>query len=359
MIHRYIEVTGTAYERGQQIGQVLKMQIETNLASQKLFYQDSAEALNLWQEQAEQYLIYTEKFAPEVVAELKGIASGSQLPFEEILYLYTVYERSFFDQLVSDKCTSFAAQGTATLDGSVICGQTNDERLDEYRSEVDCVVHHTDPVTNLETLIYSHPGIPAYMGMNNYGLAVMWTFIDNGNRKEGLPTAGIIRGLLACKTLAEARTFLIEVPHAVPNQFTLAHATDGLASFECFPNQLYEQESAAIMIHANHNSIATTEPEMGGSKTSHSRFEAMNTIVHEQYGKITAEMGKDFLASHRNFPKSICNHPSPEHPLSKSLASMVFDLGKGEMHLAFGNACEQPFHTYHFKQWCVSKAGKK
>lgn len=355
MIHRHIEVIGTAFERGQQIGRVLKMQIETNLASQKLFYQDSVEALQVWQQKAQSYLAYTEKFAPEVVAEMRGMASGSQLPFEEILYLYTVYERSFFEQLVSDKCTSFAAQGAATLDGSVICGQTNDERLDEYRSEVDCVVHHIDSEEDLETLIYSHPGIPAYMGMNNYGLAVMWTFIDNGKRQEGLPTAGIIRRLLECKTLAAARAFLMEVPHAVPNQFTLAHATEGLASFECFPNQYYEQESNTIMIHANHNSITKTEPEMGGSKTSHARFDAMNTIVHEQYGKITAEIGKQFLASHLNFPKSICNHPSPEHPLSKSLASMVFDLGRGEMHVAFGNACEQPFHTYHFKQWHVKK----
>lgn len=351
MIHRYIEVTGNAFERGEQIGKKLTFQIETNLVSQKLFYQDSVEELEVWKEQMKRYLDYTEKLAPEVVEEMKGVAFGSQLPFEEILYLYTVYERSFFENLISDKCTSFAAQGEATVDGSVICGQTNDERLDEYRSEMDCVVHHKDLENGLETLIYSHPGIPAYMGMNNHGLAVMWTFIDNGKRQEGLPTAGIIRKLLSFKTLKEAYEFLCEIPHAVPNQFTLAHSLEGIESVECFPNQLYAQESAPIMIHANHNSITKLEPEMGGSKTSHSRYKAMETIVQEKFGEITVEVGKEFLASHLNFPKSICNHPSPEHPMSKSLASMVFDLGKGEMHVAFGNACEQPFHVYRFDQW--------
>ncbi|OTN88370.1 hypothetical protein A5819_000851 [Enterococcus sp. 7E2_DIV0204] len=351
MIHRYIQVTGSAFERGVEIGKILKMQIQTNLSSQKLFYKDPTEIVDKWLAKAQTYLDYTEKFAPNVVAEMEGVAQGSGIDFQEILYLYTIYERSFFDELISDKCTSFAAKGNATLDGSVICGQTNDERLDEYRSEVDCVVHHIDSETDFEALIYSHPGIPAYMGMNNYGLAVMWTYIDNGQRQAGLPTAGIIRELLNKRSLKEAREYLYSIPHAVPNQFSLSHSTEGIASFECFPNKIYEHAPADVMIHANHNSIALEEPEEGGSKTSHSRFEAMEAIVNENVGIIDMELGKQFLANHRNFPKSVCNHPSPEHPLSKSLASMVFDLGKGNMHLAFGNACEQPFHTYQFKQW--------
>lgn len=351
MIHRYIQVEGNSFERGVQIGTTLKMQIETNLASQRLFYQDSPSAVAKWQEKAASYLDFTERLAPEVLAEMRGVAEGSQLEFKDILYLYTIYERSFFDELITDKCTSFAANGQATLDSSVICGQTNDERLDEYRSEVDCVVHHVDSESEFESLIYSHPGIPAYMGMNNYGLAVMWTYIDNGKRQDGLPTAGIIRELLNKKSLQDASDFIYSVPHAVPNQFTLSHSKDGILSLECFPNKIYQSESSDVLLHANHNSIALEEPEEGGSTTSHSRFAGMESIVMENYGVIDADLGKQFLANHQNFPKSVCNHPSPEHPLSKSLASMVFDLGKGHFHLAFGNACEQPFHTYEFKQW--------
>lgn len=351
MIHRYIQVEGNSFERGVQIGQTLKMQIETNLASQKRFYNDAPEILAKWQKKAAIYQDYTGKYAPEVLAEMRGVAEGSQLDFGEILYLYTIYERSFFDELITDKCTSFAVKGHATIDGSVICGQTNDERLDEYRPEVDCVVHHVDNQSGFESLIYSHPGIPAYMGMNNYGLAIMWTYIDNGQRQDGLPTAGFIREMLNKKSLQEAYDFLQTVPHAVPNQFTLSHSKEGITSLECFPNKIYESEPADVLIHANHNSIALDEPEEGGSTTSHSRFEGMESTVMESYGIIDACLGKQFLANHRNFPKSVCNHPSPEHPLSKSLASMVFDLGKGEFHLAFGNACEQPFQTHRFKQW--------
>lgn len=351
MIHRYIEVRGTDFERGILIGQTLKMQIETNLASQKLFYKDNKKTISQWLEKAAAYLEFTEKYAPNILQEMRGVAEGSQLDFQEILYLYTIYERSFFDEAISDKCTSFAVKGSATVDGTVICGQTNDERLDEYRSEVDCVVHHVDSNSSLETLIYSHPGIPAYMGMNNYGLGIMWTYIDNGQRQPGVPTAGIIRELLNKKNLKEAKDYLYEIPHAIPNQFTLSHSKEGILSVECFPNGIYESQPSDYLIHGNHNSIALEEPEKGGSKTSHSRCEAMAAIVQENFGIIDVELGKQFLANHRNFPKSICNHPSPEHPLSKSLASMVFDLGKGEMHLAFGNACEQPFHVYHFNYW--------
>lgn len=351
MITRYLQVKGTAYERGFQIGQSLKNQIATNLASQKLFYNDTATSLLDWSEKAQSYADFTAELAPDVLAELEGTAAGAELSFAEILYLYTIYERSFFAEAITDKCTSFVAHGAATADGSVICGQTNDERLDEYRSEMDCVIHHLDSQSKLESLIYTHPGIPAYMGMNNYGLAIMWTYIDNGQRQPGLPTAGIIRQLLQTKTYQEAYDFLHELPHAIPNQFTLAHASQGVVNVECFPNQLYDSQPADILIHANHNSIALTEPELGGSTTSHSRYAGMEEIVNEHYGQIDGTLAQSFLANHINFPKSVCNHPSPEHPLSKSLASMVFDLGKGEFHLAFGNACEMPFNTYRFTQW--------
>lgn len=64
MIHRYIQVTGSSFDRGVAIGQVLKMQIETNLSSQKLFYNDPPEIVAKWLEKAQIYAEYTEKFAP-------------------------------------------------------------------------------------------------------------------------------------------------------------------------------------------------------------------------------------------------------------------------------------------------------
>ncbi len=40
-----------------------------------------------------------------------------------------------------------------------------------------------------------------------------------------------------------------------------------------------------------------------------------------------------------------------EKPWNKTLATMVFDLTEGEMHIAFGNACETPFNSYKFEHY--------
>lgn len=60
---------------------------------------------------------------------------------------------------------------------------------------------------------------------------------------------------------------------------------------------------------------------------------------------------KNFLEVMRDFPNSICSHPYPEKPWNKTLATMVFDLTEGEMHIAFGNACETPFNSYKFEHY--------
>jgi isopenicillin-N N-acyltransferase-like protein len=53
---------------------------------------------------------------------------------------------------------------------------------------------------------------------------------------------------------------------------------------------------------------------------------------------------------HVNFSNSICNHSiDASNPLDreKTVNAMVIDLTAREMHIAWGNPCENPYHTYH------------
>jgi isopenicillin-N N-acyltransferase-like protein len=56
------------------------------------------------------------------------------------------------------------------------------------------------------------------------------------------------------------------------------------------------------------------------------------------------------LKDHVNFPNSICSHAVDiEEPLDreKTITSVVIDLTVRELHIAWGNACENPYHIYH------------
>lgn len=348
MYKKYIAVEGDAFSRGKQIGEELKMQIETNYLNQKRYYMDrEGFDYGKWEEVAARYVRHMEKWTSEVLDEMRGMAEGAQMDFKQVLALATAYEKSFARDQISDKCTAFLVTGEASRDRKTIIGQTNDECFTEWLYQLDTVIHHIEG--DREVLLYTHPGVPAYMGINNGGVAVMWTYIDNGVTGDGLPTNVIIRHLLNCRTAKEAVQFLKEAPHDIPNQFGIADKTGYIASVECFPNKVYIKTDDKYLVHANHTVIGIEEPEFTCSKTTWDRYEVMEEQVKQNLGKIDVDMCKDFLRNHDRFPNSICSHPYPEKPWNKTLAAMVFDLGQMEMHIAFGNPCDHEYRTYRFR----------
>jgi isopenicillin-N N-acyltransferase-like protein len=53
---------------------------------------------------------------------------------------------------------------------------------------------------------------------------------------------------------------------------------------------------------------------------------------------------------HVNLPNSICNHAvewTDPFDREKTINAMVIDLTAGEMHIAWGNPCQNGYHTYH------------
>lgn len=348
MTRRYIEVSGSSKDRGIEIGRKLKDSILTNYYNQKEFYKNRENFdYEEWGKLSEKYIPFMEKYTPEVLEELYGMAEGSAIEFNKILALTTAYEKSFGR---NDKCTSFFLTGEASSKGETIIGQTNDENLLEWRHELDLVIHHK-PENENEILIYTHPGVPAYMGMNNHGLGVLWTYIDNGVRKDGLPTNAIIRHLLNYTSIEEAIDFLKEIPHDIPNHFGLADKKGNLVCLECFPNKVYVRREENYFVHTNHNIYAVDEPEWTESKTTFDRYATIKKLVENNYGKINIEMAKDFLRNHEKEPNSICVHPSYKIPWSKTMAAMVFDLDRGIMNIALGNPCEVEYREYKFDKY--------
>lgn len=352
MYRKYIVVEGDSYSRGLKIGEELKVQIELNYQNQEKFYLDK-EGFNYgkWGEMATRYLPYIEKYAPEVLEELEGMAKGAGMDFKNILALTTAYEKSFARDMVKGKCTSFQVTGEATYAHKTIVGQTNEECFTEWLYPLDVVIHHIDG--EHESLIYTHPGVPAYSGINNHGLAVLWEYIDNGVVGSGVPTNVIIRHLLNLKTADEAIEFLQSIPHDIPNEFGIADKNGRIVSTECFPNKVYIDEGDGYLVHTNHIVIAKEEPEYTCSTATWDQYEVMEEQIKKNYGNIDVDMCKDFLKSHERFPNCICAHLCAERPWNKTFAAMVYDLSGGEMHIAFDNPCEAEYKKLRFRRYFV------
>ena len=351
---RLVRATGTAGERGESIGSATGKRIRALLAAQDQEHRDrDGLTLHGWQPAARRFEPLIRGHAPVTAAEMAGMAAGAGLPDDELLLLACAYEKYMGTAPGTDgHCTALGAAGDATAAGDVICGQNNDELMADWLGgAADVVVHHTDD-DGLQTLIYTHAGVPAYMGMNSAGMCVTWMYIDNGERGAGLPTCVLIRELLTMSSLADAVDYLARTPHAVPNAFLLGHP-EGLRTVEVFPrSRMRVREGTALLWHANH----ILDPELAAADrqasnpdaTTFSRCARMGELLCEHDGGIDVRAAQRFLSDHGS-RHPICQHPEPDAEApGKTLASMVFEPAAGTMHLAFGNGCEVPYAAYRF-----------
>lgn len=354
---RYIRAEAASpYERGRLLGESISMQIRTLLEYQTQHYlqKDGEQLRDSWMPSVERFVPFIWKHAPNTWSEMEGMAKGAGVDFEEILILSTVYEKKV--GFGSDHCTAFAATGTTTADGNLICGQTNDESMIEWAGgALDLVTHHIGE--EQETLIYTHPGIPAYMGMNSYGLCFLWNYIDNGERGVGVPTNILIRETLCKKTLSEAVAYLEETPRCIPNNFLLAHKEEGICNVELFPDAALKTDRSEVVVHANHildtgksaHDVKLVRREI---ETTFLRQQALEELCDKERGSIDITKAKSFFRDHSRGWGSICVHPHvrphTRARVNKTLAAMVFHPTEGEMHIAFGNACETSYMTFRF-----------
>ena len=354
MSHRYQVATGNSYQRGELIGKNWRFAITTILKSIKnaSLFKDGM-TLHQWLPHAKSFLPFIREYAPGTLEEMKGMAAGCDLPFDDILLLACAYEK-WLTCNTPEHCTAFAAMEDASKDAELICGQNNDECLHHWAAgQLDGVIHHRNE-SGMETLIYTHPGIPAYMGMNSAGLCVLWMAIDNGERSSGLPTNILIREALRRSNLKEAVEYIKKVPKTIPNSYLLAHPEDGICSIECSPSFFCPVYSNNISYHANHilnEKMALNDRKKNDPASSTvTRFAAMESLIEKYYGQIDISIAKKILSDHAEYPKSICAHPRPEAIYSKTLASMIFHPNSANMVIAFGNGCELPYQTFSFSK---------
>ena len=352
---RLVRAAGSARQRGESIGAATGERIRALLAAQDQEHRHrDGLTLHGWLPAARSFEQLIREHAPVTAAEMAGMAAGAGLPDDDLLLLACAYEKYMGAAPIptDGHCTALAAAGDATVAGDVICGQNNDELMADWLGgAADVIVHHTAD-DGLQTLIYTHAGVPAYMGMNSAGLCVTWMYIDDGGRGAGLPTCVLIRELLTMRSIPDAVDYLERTPHAVPNAFLLGHP-EGLCTVEVFPHsRIRVREGTRLLWHANHildAELAVADRQASNPEaTTFSRCERMGELLWEHRGRIDVGAAQRFLSDHGS-RHAICQHPKPDAEApGKTLASMVFEPAAGTMHLAFGNGCEEPYTAYRF-----------
>jgi len=346
-----IVAEGDAGARGREVGTLCAAGIRRIFEVQDwMNILDHTGKLRDWLPRARAIVPLIEKHAPTTLAEMHGTAEGADLPFDDVLLLTCACDKSFLywseleraqkEAEAQGGCTSFAA---FTPDG-LICAENNDERPWDYDDAKQDVVLHLIDGDGLEVLTYTHPGIPAYMGMNSAGLVLMWMYIDNGDRADGLPSCAMTREVLTKRTLDEAVAYMRSVPHTIPNSFLLAHEPDGICSVEATPGAFGASYADTFFTHAN----VIYEPPLFGNDESkrpppRQRDCRMAKLVKGRYPSITIDDAKAILSDQED--------PDHEKGINNewTLSSMVFHPKAGQMHIALGLGLERRFETVSFR----------
>ena len=101
-------------------------------------------------------------------------------------------------------------------------------------------------------LVFTVAGSLGLMGVNRSGIAVcVNALLQLSHRRDGLPVACVVRGLLACPTHGEAVDFLRRLPHA-SGQHYIVGGPDKLSALECSANAVRELDTTDRILHTNH-----------------------------------------------------------------------------------------------------------
>jgi isopenicillin-N N-acyltransferase-like protein len=299
--------------------------------------------------QARKYIPFAQERYPQYVEEVIGIAEGAGAEFDDLAVL-NVMEAVTMDALHLTKCTTMAVNGEHTADGHVLVAHNEDWMPED---EVDVYLLHVTPDDEPPFLAMTYGGLLPNIGFNTYGIAQCCDSVYPNDSRIGIPRVFASRAVLAARTPAEALGSMLVTHRAAGYNHLLAHESGELYNVEVSARRfaiLYAEDG--YLAHTNHyldrqmQAIESEPDELLSTRVRY--FRALRLLKGETLHSVKSL--QTIQRDHVNFPNSICNHAVEDLvPMDreKTINSLVIDLTARAMHLAWGNPCENQFHTFY------------
>lgn len=307
------------------------------------------------------YLDAIEKWAPDLLEEVKGIAEGAGQDFKHIYGLQLVDEEWVYGlrrglKKPTTKCTAF---GVPNQSNNVsYAGQNMDVPtwVDGRQVLLRVMPNGNAP----EALVFSKAGNLGLNGLNASGLGITCnTLAQLSYATDGLPVSFIVRSVLSKQTIDEAEDFLRSIKHASGQNYILSSAGD-MRCFECCGTSVVRYTPEGLqgrVFHSNHplintDAITLVPPERVRSKTSLARLGSISDRLGNVSKKVVLDDVKAALAAHDNpdYPVS-CNINRDGSSMGFTAGSSIYEFSdKPRLHLAAGPPCETDFVTFDFKR---------
>ena len=311
------------------------------------------------------YLPVIERFDPAYAVEMRGIAAGAGVAFEDIVLLNARTEilklaarpdlraRLAATGEEPDGCTGVVVLPAATADGSVIHAQNWDWKAECAETAVVLRIRRED---GPDILTFTEAGGLARSGLNAAGVAVTANYLesDHDYRDVGVPLALIRRKVLEQEQVALAMRTVYCTPKSASNNLMVSHGGGVALDFECAPDETFlVHPEAGLLVHANHwqSPVALGKlRDTGIQTTPDSLYRDMRVrdILARDAGQLTVAHVKDALFDDFATPWSVCRPPrlNTSNTLSATVAMIVMQPAAGVMEVAMLPALDRHFTRY-------------
>ena len=352
-----ISISGKPYDLGLQHGTQAKAAISNNvqfyLAHWKYFAGVNREQVL---QDAKKFIPYIEKFDPELIEELKGLAEGSDRQFEEIIALNARWELNYAynkwstpQAFVSGECTAFALTQEATANNHTYIGQNWD-----YNPYDSLLIMRVKQENKPDIIMNIEAGTIGQKGFNSAGIGIVQNYMqcETDSFQFGLPTLIKERGILNCRSLPECLKILTlwEGPNSA--NLVIAHRDGEAINAECAPSEVFFlYPDNGILVHTNHFLSPNLKiRDIGKNRVPDSiirNFRA-SRLFQEKKGTIGVNTIKNILSDHFGYPQSICRHRIENlnsNEQSETTTSIIIDLTEGEMLYTDGPPCSNIYKS--------------
>jgi len=347
-----VHVSGTYREMGRQIGEAQRAAVQNSIQNAHVVLKETRSELKMDWESAilhsQKYLPFALKRYPKYVDEIRGIAEGADVDFEDLMVV-TVLEALTSDALHLMRCTCMAVSQERSANRHVLAAHNEDWVSED---ENDVYVIHAEPKDAPPYLAMTYGGLLPNVGFNAYGIAQLINSVYPKDSRVGVPRLVLTRAVLEAKTPGQAIDAAIIPRRAAGYNHMIVHESGEMYNVEVSARRfsiLYSDNNS--IVHTNHylsrnlQKIEDSPEDLTSSRVRYFRARRLlsQTDLH------TIESLQAIQRDHINYPSSICNHDLGEKKLSsneKTIAALVIDLTARQMHIAWGNPCQNAYHTY-------------
>lgn len=238
------ETRGSARECGEQYGREYRLLIEG-------FYTQELKILKLLRPNEKKYWATIKEFAPHSAAFISGMSERTSLSVYDLTLLALHEEATHADLDSSGHCSAIAVSGARTKNGGSLIAQNWDWQTNMF---VWPSILRRKITGTLATLTYNYPGLPSCCGINEAGLALMWTgsgYYPSVRPAMGLPSYVLIDEILRKRSVKQALSFLKSVPQAGCFIFVIGDSSGCAVVVEGVNNRIEVVRADPLLYRAN------------------------------------------------------------------------------------------------------------